>query len=550
MTTGRYMKTTGRRMKRRPSRRRAALLGALVVASAALSTSATAAGGHGPAPAPIAGAQWAMGGHDLHDTRDQAAETILGPATMGDLAPAWTFTTGGDVSATPLVAGGAVYIPDWSGHLYKVDARTGRAVWSRTIARLSGMKDAISRVTPALLGNTLYLGDQGRVITAPHPGAHILAVDAATGALRWSTAVTDPPAAEITSSPVAYGGRVFVGVSSSEEDLAARPGYRCCVFRGRVLALDAATGKILWRAYTVPPGYNGASVWGSTPVIDTKRGLLYATTGNAYRVPPAVAACQNAGKAGCLPPAVHIDSIIALDLATGALRWAARFSDADAWNVACNGNGAGIANCPAPQGPDFDFGQGPILFTATVGGRARDLLGAGQKSGVYWALDPDTGAVVWSTRVGPGGVTGGIQWGSATDGRRVYVADANSGHAPQALVPSGRTISGGSWSALDAATGKVLWQTADPSGSADPGAVTVANGVVYAGSMDAVGHMYALDAATGRILWRFASGGSVASGAAVVDGRVYWGSGYEHLNTAAGKVGTANDKLYAFSRPR
>ena len=140
--------------------------------------------------------------------------------------------------------------------------------------------------------------------------------------------------------------------------------------------------------------------------------------------------------------------------------------------------------------------------------------------------DPATGAVGWSTVVGPGGATGGMQWGSATDGTRIYAAVANSAHLPYTLV-SGRTTRGGAWSALDAATGAILWQTAIPGRrKIATGPVSVANGVVYAGSMARFGpNMYGLDAATGTILWRFASGGSVNSGRAVADGTVYWGSG-------------------------
>jgi len=161
---------------------------------------------------------------------------------------------------------------------------------------------------------------------------------------------------------------------------------------------------------------------------------------------------------------------------------------------------------------------------------------------MYWALKPDTGEVLWSTQVGPGGGTGGIQWGTATDGRRIYAAISNSNAAFYTLVPGGQQINWGSWSGLDVRSGKLLWQTADPtSGAIDSGAVSVANGVLYAGSQS--GSMYALDAATGNILWSFASGGTVIDGPAIVDGVVYWGSGYSN-------PGTGNNKLYAFSLPK
>ena len=194
--------------------------------------------------------------------------------------------------------------------------------------------------------------------------------------------------------------------------------------------------------------------------------------------------------------------------------------------------------CPNLAGsPDYDFGQGPALFTArSPQGEKVDLLGVGQKSSQYWALDPDTGAVVWVTQVGPGGVGGGLQWGSATDGSRIYVAEANSESKSWTLA-SGDTVNSGFWSALDAYTGEILWQTADPQGAGDPGAVSGANDVVYGCS--AGGDMHALNANTGEILWSFSSGDTCYGGAAIVDGAVYWGTGYS----------PAASSLFAFKLP-
>ena len=495
--------------------------------------------------APAAG--WSMGGRDLHNTRHQPNETALTPATVGKLVPAWTFTTAGDVSATPAVEGNAVYLPDWGGNLYRINALTGKAEWTRTISSYSNQPHLAARTTPAIAGDLLILGDQPDTLAGKHAGTHLLALEKASGALRWKLDIPDGPAI-ITQSPVVYGGRIYVGLSSNEESLSTDPTYPCCSFRGRMLAVSLASGKILWQTYTVPQGYSGGTLWGSTPVIDTVRGSVYVATGNNYTLPKAVAACINAGRSGCESADNHIDSVLALDLNTGKLKWARRFEGPDAWVSACYSNGAGIGACPTPQGPDFDFGSGPNLFTVGSGGAKRDLLGAGQKSGVYWALNPADGQVVWSTRVGPGGVTGGILWGSATDGQRVYVANANSNHQTWTL-PGGKTTSAGTWSALDAASGRILWQTPDPEGGLTPGAVTSAGGVVYGGSLDPQGHMYALNAASGKVLWRFASGGSVNAGAAVAAGRVYWGSGYTRLNQPGATSATGSKRFYAFRLP-
>src|SRR5262249_40114373 len=157
--------------------------------------------------------------------------------------------------------------------------------------------------------------------------------------------------------------------------------------------------------------------------------------------------------------------------------------------------------------------------------------------------DPSDGSVVWQTEVGPGGALGGMEWGSAYDGKRLYAAVANSIAKPW-MMPSGEQASNGFWSALDPATGKILWQTAGQPAvtSSNQGSISTANGVVYGGTINLTGTMYALDAETGDTLWTFESGGSITAAPAIVDGAVYWGSGY-------GTVGLglkSNNVLYAF----
>jgi polyvinyl alcohol dehydrogenase (cytochrome) len=256
---------------------------------------------------------------------------------------------------------------------------------------------------------------------------------------------------------------------------------------------------------------------------------------------------------GCTAPAAddYVDSIMALNMRTGVVAWTDRELTSDSFTLTCTEPGV---SC----GPDYDIGTGPNLLTFRnpATGRPEQLLGIGAKSGVYAAVDPATGKVVWTTQVGPGGTTtatlGGIEWGSAADGRRIYVAEADSGHVSYTLRGSGpyagQTATGGSWAALDPATGKILWQTPDPQTAADIGFVSTANGVVYGGSNAGTGdNMYALNAATGQILWRFASGGAVVSGAAIVGGSVYWGSGYYFATCPSGTSCGSNDKLYGFT---
>lgn len=505
--------------------------------------------GGGLAAADPGGANWTTAGQGLQNTRHQSAENELGPANVASLQVKWMFTAAGDVSATPAVQGGRVYVPDWAGYLYAIDRETGEPIWRSSIAAATGIPGDKARTTPAVAGGKVYIGTQGPF----GGGGKMLAFDADTGALLWSTQVDSHPAAIITQSAVVHAGRVYVGVSSQEEGFAAViPGYPCCSFRGSMAALDAQTGQLLWKTMMVPEGYPGGAVWGSSPAIDPKRGQLYIATGNNYDVPDSVLACveaagdDQAAQRACIPADNYMDAIVALDLSTGAVRWVFEALPFDAWTVQCFFVIFDInaGNCPEPAGPDFDFGQAPQLYkTRNVDGKQIELVGAGQKSGQYWAVNPDTGQLAWVTQAGPGGVAGGLQWGSAVDGTRVYTANANSQAKPWTL-PSGAVTNAGVWSGIDAATGQLLWQTAPPNGGGTSGPVTTANGVVYGCSLDPLGYMYALDASNGDVLWEFPSGGSCLSGAAISNGTLFWGSGYSN-----NFFGTPNNKLYAFSLP-
>ena len=503
-------------------------------------------------------ADWTMGGQDINNWRNQSS-TGVHPQNVGRLKPKWVFTTGGDVTATPAVANGVVYFPDFAGNFYAVKAATGVQNWSRKISDWTGIAGDYTRDDPVVYNKMLILGDQaGNLATwdshngaISGAGAWVMAVDAKTGSLIWKTQVEKFPTAMVTSSPVVYNDIVYVGIASAEEGLAANPTYNlCCVSRGSLVALDVDTGAILWKTYMVPDngghpgGYSGGGIWGSTPVIDPKRNSVYVGTGNNYSVPnsPAnpVKDCMKANplNKACTDSTDYFNSVVALDLNTGAIKWAARALTYDAWNVACIFVAAGKGNCPSPEGPDFDFGgSGPNLLSGiTVNGKRRDILGIGEKSGYYWALNPDDGSIFWSTNVGPGTSLGGIEWGTASDGNRIYVPISNPG-VPYALQPSGARVNSGSWAALDPGTGSILWQIGTPGacsqavstyaqGCMGLGPASVANGVVFVGSMDANptnATMFALDAKTGNILWSYVAGSEVVAGPAIVGNSIYWG---------------------------
>jgi polyvinyl alcohol dehydrogenase (cytochrome) len=524
--------------------RRFVALGAALTLGTAMSVSAgTPAGADTPA--------WPMGGQNYQNTRSNPAQSTVSAANASRLATKWTATTHGDVSATPAVVGGAVYFPDWGGYITKADARTGATIWSKKLSDYgyNSAPDLVSRTSPAVDGNAVYIGDQGGGSgVAPAPG-RLLKIDARTGALLWSTVINPHPFSIVTQSPIVSNGTVYVGAASAEENNAAFiPGYVCCTFRGSVSAIDAATGQIKWTTFMVPDnggapgGYSGAAVWGSTAALDTKTNTVYITTGNNYAVPESVKTCQDNGgsPSQCLGADDHVDAIVALSATTGVIKWATGVQGFDDWIVSCI---PGIAPNPCPTatpGPDFDFGQGAMLFSVkNAMGGSRQLVGAGAKSGIFWALDAATGQVVWSTQVGPGSTLGGLQWGSATDGKRIYVAEANSAFLPYDNNPS--LPHTGSWAALDPATGAILWQTPDPSASFDTGPVSTSNGVVYAGSMS--GHMYALNATTGAVLKDIVGQGSSNAGPAIDNnGVVYWGNGYARFG-----FGAPSTTFYAFS---
>ena len=478
-----------------------------------------------------------MSGQSILNWRFQPLEFTISANNAANLKVKFALPNSGgaDVSATPSVSDGTLYYPDWAGNLYSVNATTGAVIWADKVSSLTGIPGAVSRTTPTVHGNTLVVATQTQ---------YLLAVNRLTGQLLWRTQLDSHPLAVLTQSPVVFNSVIYTGVSSVEEAAAANPAYPCCTFRGSFTAVNAKTGQILWKTYTTPDngglpgGYSGNAVWGSTASIDPIRKLVYIATGNNYTVPATVA------NGGQIDPADYTDAILALNMATGSVVWGDKLMglSSDTWNVACFTSLPGTGNCPDPAGPDYDFGQGPMHIAAVINGKLRDLIVDGQKSGNVWAVNPGTGAVVWQTNTGFGSPLGGMEWGSATDGQRIYVANA----------------AGGFWAALDPATGNLIWKTNDPNpvnpgfGVNDIGAVSVANGVMYAGSLGGGGSnggttnptMFALNAKTGQILWSYISGGSVASGPAIANGVVYWGTGYSHFGIGAGAGAYS---FYAFS---
>jgi polyvinyl alcohol dehydrogenase (cytochrome) len=430
--------------------------------------------------------------------------------------------------AQPTVAEHRVFVGSQNGTVYSLNALQGCINW--TFSAAGGVRTAIAVASPR--GNEpalVYFGDTA---------ANVYALNANTGKVVWTRKVEDHPFARITGSPTLHDGRLYVPVSSYEEAQGADPQYPCCTFRGSVSALDAGTGRVIWKTYMIPDtpqprgkstagvtlwGPSGSGIW-SAPTVDEKRRALYVATGNVYSAPAQPSS----------------DAVVALDLATGAVRWMKQVTANDVYLTGCR---AGNPNCPEVNGPDVDFGSPAMLARANE----RDLIVIGQKSGIGFAMDPDKrGEIVWQYRAGQGGALGGIEWGSAVDDSRAYFAVSDI------LSPKP-----GGLHAVNLATGERVWLAAPPPAAcgtargcnvAQSAALTLIPGVIFSGSSD--GALRAYSTSNGEVLWQYdsnrefetingvpAKGASmIGPGPVVANGMVFVNSGYGGFGGRAGNV--------------
>jgi polyvinyl alcohol dehydrogenase (cytochrome) len=466
-------------------------------------------------------AEWNGWSSDDNNARFQAATAAGFTASqLSSLKVKWAFgfPNGAAAYGQPTVYGGRIYNGSNDGTIYALDAHTGCVYWTFSAAALVR--------APILIGPGphAYFGDLQ---------SNFYALDANTGRLLWKKKLDDQAFTRITAAAKIYDGRLYVPIASQEENAGADPKYACCTFRGNLMALDAKDGTVLWKTYTTPEakpthksatgvqfyGPSGATIW-SSPTVDAKRGLVYAATGNGYSDPPVKTA----------------DAIVAFDMKTGAIRWTQQAS-LDMFNWSCGPRAAPGGNCPENHGPDVDFGSPAILADA---GNGKQMIVAGQKSGVVHGLDPDKeGAIVWQTRIGHGSPLGGIEWGMAVHDGLVF--------APLSDINRDDPQSAGGMFALDVKTGKVVWHTPSPKltclaqrgcNAALIAPPTVIAGAVFVGSMD--GHLRAYAEKTGEVIWDNdtahtfdtvdgvpAHGGSFgATGPTIVDGMLYVNSGY------------------------
>jgi polyvinyl alcohol dehydrogenase (cytochrome) len=491
-----------------------------------------------PLSDPTRGPHWNGWGITVTNSRFQPAnQARLTAEQVPRLRLKWAFgfPEASSARSQPAVAGGRVFVGSEGGAVYSLDAKTGCVYW--TFPAGAGVRTGMTLGPRAGASGTyaLYFGDVQ---------AHVYAVDAASGELLWKRKIDDHPHARITGTPVVFRDLVYVPVNSvGEEGAGSRPGYACCTSRGSVTALDAGTGTVRWKTYTVEEptfrgktprggdmwGPSGANIW-SAPTIDAKRGVLYVGTGNQFSGPERQTS----------------DAILAMDLESGAIKWVNQRTAGDISIGGCRDRYTRRPDCPERGvGPDVDFGSSSLLVTLPNG---RDLLLAPQKNAVIWALDPDNkGSVVWEYRAGKGGPMGGFEWGAATDGELIYgaISDDQSSIFSNAADLKG-DVPGG-LHAVRIATGERAW-FAPPrpplcgSGrgcsAAQSAAVTAIPGVVFSGSID--GGIRAYSSRDGSVLWEFdtnrefetvngvkAKGASIGGpGPVVVDGMLYVNSGY------------------------
>jgi len=485
---------------------------------------------------------WNGWGMDAQNTRYQP-NPGLAAADVPKLKVKWAFAYPGKKNGQATIIGNRIFISSNAGKVYSLNAQTGCVYWRHDAVGAVRTSPVVARNSKSPSKWAVYWADDRMNLNA---------ADAMTGKIFWTTSVEKHPRGVMTGTPTLHDGVLYVPTSSMEETVTNETAYVCCTFRGSITAIDARTGKVKWKTYAIEEapkvhrtagnknllGPAGAAIWAS-PTIDTKLKRLYFATGDGYTDVKTDAT----------------DAIIALDLRTGKKVWSYQATENDAFLVGCTGRAGQPANCPLTVGPDHDFGQSAILRTLPGGKR---ILVIGQKSGTAYGLDPDqNGKVLWQNKLGTGGPLGGIQWGSAADATKMYVANADT-------IAVGGPAKPGLW-ALDLATGKIVWEklgirvTCSSPGRCTPShsaAVTAIPGAVFSGTLDA--HLRAYDANTGAVLWDFdagkpvdtvngqkgAIGGAIdATGPTVANGIVYQHAGYSGYGGGA----NGNNVLFAFS---
>jgi polyvinyl alcohol dehydrogenase (cytochrome) len=492
----------------------------------------------------------------------------LSPREVPRLKVKWAFALAG--GGQPTVVGDWLFTTNRGGKFYALDAKTGCVHWAT--------EGVASRTTPMVVRSSIsasgwatFIGTANRIVRA---------FDAQSGKEIWhSESLESHRSSGISGAPAVFGEQLFVPLSSGEEAAAIQKTYACCTFRGSLVALDLKTGQKQWQTYMIEEplhpthkneqgvqmqGPAGAAVWAS-PTIDPKRHLVYVVTGDSYTE----------------APTVGDDAVVAIEMKTGKVRWKHQVTTGDNFVMGCNGSSRS-PNCPNPMGPDFDFGASAVLFSGWLG---RQVLVAGQKSGLVYGFDPDNGRLLWTTRVGEGSALGGVEWGIASDNKSVFVPNSdiiqllNAAAVAQGKAAPGEEVVGAGkpgLTAIDPVSGKIRWQTPAPPAPchyagdrtrdyagaacirAQSAAPAVIPGLVFSGTLD--GWLRAYDTSSGKIVWAFSTtaqtydtvngvkgqpgGGIDGMGPTIAGGMLYTMSGF---NGASRTGGNGTNVLLAFS---
>lgn len=490
------------------------------------------------ARAALATPDWSNWGVDLRNSRFQPQPGFLA-AEVPHLRLKWAFAyPDGTASAAPIAVAGRLFLTTGRG-LFALDAKSGCTYWHSPAAQ--GAKIVTASMSSSGAGQLrLFAGT---------PAAEVIAIDAATGKVIWTTRIDDHPNARVTGPVAVWRDRVYAPVSSMEDPLSQDPAYPCCTFRGSVVALDAATGRTLWKSYSVTAkpqplakknaagtqlyGPAGGAIYAPL-TIDQRRNVLYATTAESYQHE-------------------HTDgdnAIIAFDLETGARKWTQQPRPKD--NASACKNQDEEDGCDNLASGLFEFASPAVLASLPDG---REVLIAGQKSGVIYALDPvHDGKLLWEARVGQGGSMGGIEMGFASADGIIY-APVSDSEVKLPYLPGGIV-------ALDAATGGSLWRVPPTKprcswggyecNGAQASAPAAIPGVIFSGSWD--GHMRAYSMKDGTIVWDVdtaksyhAINGVTAVGGAISGYPVIVAHGMVYITSGAASMTHPGNALLAYA---
>ena len=477
-------------------------------------------------------------GIDHRNTRYQPASS-LNAENAANLELKWAYGLAHETPRSfPLVTKDTIFVGDSNHGLLALERETGCERW---VYEHDGL------ITSAIIPGNIRRAkakDQPILVFADRFSG-VYAVDAQTGQLVWHSTLQDHLVPLYSGTPLVTNDTVFVPISSLEVGLAVNPFYGCCTTSGGMAAFDINTGEKKWYLPTIEEaakvrgshfgfvdewGPSGAPVWGA-PTYDSKRNWLFFGTGQNYSHPTTDTS----------------DAIFAVDAASGEVQWVKQFTANDAFNAACTVS-LNHPNCAQPTGPDVDFGA-PTLLAHTPDGK--DILLAGQKSGDVHAMNPDTGELLWSRKLGRGGIIGGVHWGLAVNESTgtvfVPINDRSAMNYPSPGTPTPGLY------ALDIESGEPLWQFSRNSRCDDEqcmyglsSAITATNDIVITASMD--GYLEVINAADGKLLWSHDSwktyesvngvtvkGGSFDThGPMIADDQVMVSSGYRYISNQRG----------------